>query len=130
MKRLIRMATATVIAAAMVLAATGTPASAHNSATPSRYGAGYGGVVDSPSAGQHRVVGANWTNCASAGFVRTYYMYADYVWSGYTGAVTDNTCNNGYTYTPILSQPVEWYQVCELRRTDGSVIGCTRWFNP
>jgi hypothetical protein len=122
-KRLIHTATVGVTAA-IVLAATGVPASASNSSAWSPNRAGTGGVVDSPSAGPQRAAGANWIDCSSAGFVRTFYEYSN----GYEGYVTDNTCNNGYTYTPILSQKVVGYQVCEYRRTNGSLIACTPYY--
>jgi hypothetical protein len=109
------------VTAAIVLAATGAPASAQNVFEWSPNRAGTGGVVDSPSAGPHRAAGANWIDCSSAGFVRTWYFYSD----GSGSFVTDNTCNNGYTYTPILSRQIHAYQVCEYRRINGDYIGCT-----
>jgi hypothetical protein len=118
-KRLIHMGIAAVTSA-IVLTATGAPASAHTSYEWSPNRAGTGAVADSPSAGPHRAAGANWTDCYSLGFVRTHYWYP----TGYAGYVTDNTCANGYTWTPILSQRVTHYQVCEYWRDNGDLIEC------
>jgi hypothetical protein len=126
-KRLIHIAIVPVVAA-IALAATGAPASAQNLYLWSPHLAGTGGIVDSQSAGPQRAAGANWIDCSSAGFVRTWYdTFSSTNPTGFQSYVTDSTCGNGYTYTPILSQKITSFKVCEYRRTDGSLIACTPW---